>query len=83
MRESARYLYNYLNYNPQIGIVSAATSYLIAVKTLILTDESLKLIASISTCAGCFVACLSALSMLIRTSNYFLKIYHSLKNRKT
>lgn len=75
MKENITYIYNYLNYKPQVGILSAICSYIIAIKTLVLTDEALKVIGTVSTCAGCVVACLSALSMLIKSFNFLFKLY--------
>lgn len=81
MKETIAYIYNYLNYKPELGILSALGSYMIAAKTSMLTDESLKLIGTVSTCAGCLVACLSALSMLVKTILYISKTYQSLKTK--
>ncbi|MDT3405092.1 hypothetical protein [Mucilaginibacter terrae] len=82
MREVITYVYNYLNYKPELGILSALSSYLIAVKVPMQTDELLKLIGTVSTCAGCLVACLSALSMLVKTILYLTKTYQSFKNNR-
>lgn len=82
MKEAITYVYNYLSYKPHIGLLSAVTSYLIAIKTVVLTDDILKIIGTISTCAGCIVACLSALSMLVKSATYMIKFYKSLKAKK-
>jgi len=80
MQNTARYLYNYFNYKPHVGILSAITSYFIAVKGLMLTDETLKLIATVSSCAGCVVGCATALSWLVRAILCIIKLYNQLKS---
>lgn len=79
MQNTIKYLYNYFNYKPQIGILSALTSYIIAVKGLLLTDETLKLVAAISSCAGCVVVCATALSWIIKAIIWGIKLYGQLK----
>jgi len=79
MQNTVKYLYHYFNYKPQIGILSALTSYLIAVKGLLLTDETLKLVAAISSCAGCVVGCATALSWIVRGIIGGIKIYRQFK----
>ncbi|QJD95170.1 hypothetical protein HH214_04380 [Mucilaginibacter robiniae] len=79
MQHTIKYLYNYFNYKPHVGILSAVTSYLIAVRGMLLTDETLKLIAAISSCAGCIVGCATALSWLFRASIWAMKFYQTLK----
>ena len=79
MQNAVKYLYNYLNYKPHVGILSVLSSYLIAVKGLLLTDETLKLIATISSCAGCVVGCATALSWVVRAIIWAVKTYRQLK----
>lgn len=79
MQNTIKYLYHYFNYKPHIGILSAVTSYLIAMRGMLLTDETLKLIAAISSCAGCIVGCATALSWLLRAGIWAFKLYHTLK----
>jgi len=79
MQSTIKYLYHYFNYKPQIGILSAITSYLIAVKGLLLTDETLKLVAAISSCAGCVVVCATALSWIVRAILWGIKLYSQFK----
>ena len=79
MQNAIKYLYNYLNYKPYVGILSVISSYLIAVKGLLLNDETLKLIATISSCAGCVVGCATALSWIVRAVIWVAKTYRQLK----
>jgi hypothetical protein len=81
MNAFAKYIYNYLNYKPEIGILSAAGSYIIAMKSIVLTDGNLKLIASVSACAACVVSCLTAASWLIRTFVWCCKTWKYLRVR--
>jgi hypothetical protein len=84
MQNAAKYLYHYFNYKPHVGILSAVTSYFIAVEGLLLTDETLKAIAAVSSCAGCVVVCATALSWLVKAGMCILNFYHQikLKNKK-
>jgi hypothetical protein len=79
MQNAIKYFYNYLNYKPHVGILSVISSYLIAVKGLLLTNETLKLIATISSCAGCIVGCATALSWIVRAVIWAAKIYRQFK----
>jgi len=79
MQNAVKYLYHYFNYKPQVGILSAITSYLLAVKGLLLTDETLKLVAAISSCAGCVVGCATALSWVVRAIIWTNKLYREYK----
>jgi hypothetical protein len=81
MQNTVKYFYYYFNYKPHVGILSAITSYVIAVKGLLLTDETLKLIAAISSCAGCVVVCATALSWIVRAIIWSFKIYCQLKTK--
>jgi hypothetical protein len=82
MQNTVKYLYHYFNYKPHVGILSAITSYTIAVKGLLLTDETLKVIAAISSCAGCVVVCASALSWLVKAITWIVKFYYQFKLKK-
>lgn len=84
MQNTIRYLYHYFNYKPHVGILSAVTSYILAVKGLLLTDETLKLVAAISSCAGCVVGCATALSWVARAVIWINKLYreYKLKTKK-
>ena len=66
MQNTIKFLYHYLNYKPHIGILSAISSYFIAIEGQLLTDGTLKMIAAISSCAGCVVVCATALSWIVR-----------------
>ena len=79
MQNTLKHLYYYFNYKPQIGILSALSSYVIAVKGLLLTDETLKLVAAISSCAGCVVGCATALSWIIKAIIWGAKLYTQFK----
>lgn len=81
MQNTIKYLYYYFNYKPHIGIVSALTSYVIAVKGMLLTDETLKMVAAISSCAGCVVGCATALSWIVKAMIWGFKLYGQLKNK--
>jgi hypothetical protein len=72
-------LYHHLGCKPQIGMLSALSSYLLAAKGLLLTDETLKLVAALSSCAGCFVGCATALSWIIRAAIWLIKFYQKVK----
>ncbi|WP_460679254.1 hypothetical protein [Mucilaginibacter koreensis] len=76
-----KYIYNYLNYKPEVGILSAVGSYIIAMKSVMLTDEGLKIVATISACAACIVSCLTAMSWLIRAIVWCGKMWTYLKLR--
>lgn len=81
MNSLAKYIYNYLNYKPEIGILSAAGGYIIAMKTMLLSDDGLKLIATISACAACVVSCLTAASWLIRGIVWCFKTWQLIRLR--
>jgi hypothetical protein len=76
-----KYIYNYLNYKPEVGILSAAGSYIIAMKSVMLTDDGLKIVATVSACAACIVSCLTAISWLIRTVVWCGKTWKYLRLR--
>ena len=79
MHNTIKHLYYYFNYKPHIGIVSALTSYVIAVKGMLLTDETLKMVAAISSCAGCVVGCATALSWIVKAIIWGYKVSGQLK----
>ena len=79
MLNAIKWGYYYLSYNPQIGIISAIYGYIIAMKGLMLTDQMLKQITIISAIAGCMVACLTAISWIIRAFVWLFKIINYLK----
>lgn len=79
MMSAVKWVYTYLNYNPQVGVISAIYSYLIAMRGLMLTDQMLKQITIISACAGCIVAVLTAISWIIRAFAWAIKIVKYLK----
>ncbi|MFD1255697.1 hypothetical protein ACFQ3S_02730 [Mucilaginibacter terrae] len=63
-------------------MLSAASSYVITQKGLLLTDETLKMVAAISSCAGCVVGCATALSWIVRAVIWAVKFYRQLKIKK-
>lgn len=79
MISAIKWVYYYLNYNPQVGIISAIYGYTIAMKSLMFTDQTLKQITVISAIAGCIVACLTAISWIIRAFAWVFKIVKYLK----
>jgi hypothetical protein len=78
---SIKQLYCYLTYNPQVGVLSAFTSYVIALKCILVTDDTLKLIAAISSFAGCIVGCATALSWVIRIAFALRKFIKQLRSK--
>ena len=82
MQNSIKYLYHYFNYKPHVGMLSAVSSYVIAQKGLLITDETLKLVAAISSCAGCVVGCATALSWVVRAVIWAVKFYRQTKIKK-
>ena len=82
MQNAVKYLYHYFNYKPHVGMLSAVSSYVIAEKGLLLTDETLKMVAAISSCAGCVVGCATALSWMVRAIIWAVKFYRQLKLKK-
>jgi hypothetical protein len=82
MQNSIKYLYHYFNYKPHVGMLSAVSSYVIAQKGLLITDETLKLVAAISSCAGCVVGCATALSWVVRALVWAVKMYRQIKTKK-
>ncbi|WP_462266095.1 hypothetical protein [Mucilaginibacter sp.] len=79
MNAFVKYVYNYLNYKPEVGLISAAGSYVIAMKSIMLTDDTLKIVATISACAACVVSCLTAVSWLVRAVVWSAKTWRRFK----
>lgn len=79
MLNTIKWVYSYLGYNPQVGTISAIYGYILAIKGLMLTDQMLKQIAMISAIAGCIVAVLTAISLIIRAIVWSIKAFKYLK----
>jgi hypothetical protein len=74
-----KWVYDYLNYNPHIGMISAIYSYILGVRGVMLNDQTLKEISIVSAVAGCLVACMTAASLLIRGIVGTIKLIKYLK----
>jgi hypothetical protein len=76
MISNIKWVYNYLNYKPAIGIISAGYSYAMALQ--VQTLESIKFISAV---AGCIVACLTAVSWIIKACTWVYNLVNYLKHK--
>lgn len=60
------WVYRYFTWKPESGLVCGGAGYLLALKTIALTDHTLKVVAAISAVATCLISCITLLSLLIK-----------------